>query len=74
VTEPPLPGEGPPAGAERRPRRERERERERDEPRRPRPPTETRPPDLRDDPPTAATSVARPEIDGGTQLSFDEQD
>jgi hypothetical protein len=79
VTEPPLPGEGPPTG-ERRPRRDRDRDR--DEPRRPRPPTETPPPDFGDDPPTAATSVApsrpgpgaRPEIDGGTQLSFDEQD
>jgi hypothetical protein len=76
VTEPPLPGEGPPA-SERRPRRDEPRR-----PRPPRPPTETPPPDLGDDPPTAATSVAqrrrpavgRPEIDGGTQLSFDEQD
>jgi hypothetical protein len=71
VSEPPLPGEGPTV-VDRRPRRET---------RRPRPPTETRPPDA----PTAATSVAhrrparpeapdRPEIDGGTQLSFDEQE
>jgi hypothetical protein len=71
VTEPALPGEAPTA-ADRRPRGEQ---------RRPRPPTEMPPPGLDDDPPTAATSVAparrppaRPEIDGGTQLSFDERD
>ena len=73
VVEPTLPGEGPTV-VDRRPRGER----------RPRPVTEVPPPDLAgdpDDPPTAATSVAprtrrpdRPEIDGGTQLSFDEQD
>jgi hypothetical protein len=71
LPEPPLPGAGP-AVVDRRPRRET---------RRPRPPTETPPPDM-DDPPTAATSVARPraapwdrpEFDGGTQLSFDEQE
>jgi hypothetical protein len=69
LSEPPLPGEGPTV-VDRRPRRET---------RRPRPPTETPPPDIDRDPPTAATSVAptrrraqRPEIDGGTQLSFDE--
>jgi hypothetical protein len=66
LSEPPLPGDGPTV-VDRRPRRET---------RRPRPPTETPPPD---DPPTTATSVARrrgarPEIDGGTQLSFDEQE
>jgi hypothetical protein len=71
VTEPPLPGEGPTV-VDRRPR---------GESRRPRPPTETPPPDMDGDPPTAATSIAtgrrppaRPDIDGGTQLSFDEQE
>ncbi|HMJ36781.1 MAG TPA: hypothetical protein VK501_22950 [Baekduia sp.] len=71
LSEPPLPGEGPTA-VDRRPRRET---------RRPRPPTETPPPDMGGDPPTAATSIApmgrpaaRPDIDGGTQLSFDEQE
>jgi hypothetical protein len=78
VAEPPLPGEGPSPGAptvvDRRAEREaaraeRERRRRGEEP----------------PPPTAATSVApaaapttrrpdRPEIDGGTQLSFDEQE
>jgi hypothetical protein len=71
LTEPPLPGEGPTV-VDRRPRRET---------RRPRPPTETPPPDMGGDPPTAATSIVadhrrppRPEVDGGTQLSFDEQE
>jgi hypothetical protein len=73
LTEPPLPGDGPTV-VDRRPR---------GETRRPRPPTETPPPDMGGDPPTAATSVAharrppapaRPDIDGGTQLSFDEQE
>jgi hypothetical protein len=73
LTEPPLPGEGPTV-VDRRPRGDARRPR-------PRPPTETPPPDLDDDPPTAATSIAaerrrpaRPDIDGGTQLSFDEQE
>jgi hypothetical protein len=80
VAEPPLPGAGPDRDAEtavdRRARREA---------RRPRPATETPPPPADGtDPPTAATSIARttrpprsadrPEIDGGTQLSFDEQE
>jgi hypothetical protein len=73
IAEPPLPGEGPTV-VDRRPRADTRRTR-------PRPPTETPPPDLDDDPPTAATSIAldrrrpaRPAIDGGTQLSFDEQE
>jgi hypothetical protein len=77
VAEPPLPGEGPdaPTVADRRARRAAGRE-QADAPTRraPRPPRD-------EHPPTAATSVAptvrkpvRPEIDGGTQLSFDEQE
>jgi len=72
VAEPPLPGEGPdaPTVADRRARREAERER----------------PPRADEAPTSVAPVAaptirrprpvrteRPEIDGGTQLSFDEQ-
>jgi hypothetical protein len=71
VAEPPLPGEGPdasPTVADRRSRRQAERE---------------RPP--RGEEPTAVAPAAaptlrhpvrpdRPEIDGGTQLSFDEQE
>jgi hypothetical protein len=79
LAEPPLPGEGPTV-ADRRAARRRERERARREP----------PPPADPGPPTAATTVAparrpappgaprpradRPEIDGGTQLSFDEQE
>jgi hypothetical protein len=81
VAEPPLPGEGPrpePPSPDPEPRvaaRRAEREAERAERERRR----------REGPPTSATSVApaappttrrpaRPEIDGGTQLSFDEQE
>jgi len=89
VAEPPLPGEGPEpvTAADRRARRGAERARpvEDDAP----PPTRRAPRPPRDDDPSAApTSVApaaaptvrrpvrpeRPEIDGGTQLSFDEQE
>jgi hypothetical protein len=85
VAEPQLPGEGPspppprraatpdePTVADRRAQRAAERAaRRRQEP----PPPRDEP----GGPPTAATSVApsrpaRPEIDGGTQLSFDEQE
>lgn len=85
VAEPPLPGEGPsaPTVADRRARRAEARERPR-----PRPPVDVEAPPTRrvprpprdDDPSAAPTSVAparrpdRPEIDGGTQLSFDEQE
>ncbi|MDX6726682.1 MAG: hypothetical protein QOK49_1487 [Baekduia sp.] len=90
VAEPPLPGDDPTTAASRprrqRPPRAAREPREDAEAaarRRREAPTETRPPE---DPPTAATSVAparrparpeprdRPEVDGGTQLSFDEQE
>lgn len=78
VPEPPLPGEGPdaPTVADRRARRQAERER---------PPRQEPPPPSSSRVDEAPTSVApaaaptvrrpvRPEIDGGTQLSFDEQE
>jgi hypothetical protein len=81
VAEPPLPGEGPdaPTVADRRARRQAERERpgglESQEPLRPR--VDEAPTSVA---PAAAPTVRhpvrtdRPEIDGGTQLSFDEQE
>jgi hypothetical protein len=78
VAEPPLPGEGPdaPTVADRRARRQAERER--------RPAQEPPPPRVDEAPTTVAPAAAptvrrpvradRPEIDGGTQLSFDEQE
>jgi hypothetical protein len=89
ITEPPLPGGPPTAGAgdrrSRRAAREAAREAQRDTQRAPRPDRRERPPGPPPptDPPAAATSVAparprdpmgRPDIDGGTQLSFDEQE
>ena len=78
VAEPPLPGEGPdaPTVADRRARRQAERER---------PPRQEPPPPRVDEAPTSVAPAAaptvrrpvrpdRPEIDGGTQLSFDEQE
>ncbi len=78
VAEPPLPGEGPdaPTVADRRARRQAERER---------PPRQEPPPPRVDETPTSVAPAAaptvrrpvrpdRPEIDGGTQLSFDEQE
>jgi hypothetical protein len=78
VAEPPLPGEGPdaPTVADRRARRQAERER---------PPRREEPPPRIDEAPTSIAPAAaptvrrpvrpdRPEIDGGTQLSFDEQE
>jgi hypothetical protein len=78
VAEPPLPGEGPdaPTVADRRARREAERER---------PPRAEPPPPRADEAPTSVAPAAaptirrpvrteRPDIDGGTQLSFDEQE
>jgi hypothetical protein len=80
VAEPPMPGEGPgaPTVADRRARRRSERARAEpgdpgDAPTRraPRPPRD-------DDAPTSVAPAVRrperPEIDGGTQLSFDEQE
>jgi hypothetical protein len=80
VAEPPLPGEGPdaPTVADRRARRQAERERPGG---RESPP----PPPRVDEAPTSVAPAAaptvgrrprpeRPEIDGGTQLSFDEQE
>jgi hypothetical protein len=83
VAEPPLPGEGPRPPESRVAEREAARL-ERERRRRDETATTVAPRDD-DDPPTAATSVApaappttrrpaRPEIDGGTQLSFDEQE
>jgi hypothetical protein len=87
VAEPPLPGDGgppeaPTTVADRRAQRDAER-RAREARRRGESETAVVP--RKDDPPTAATSVApaaapttprpaRPPIDGGTQLSFDEQE
>ncbi len=78
VAEPPLPGEGPdaPTVADRRARRQAQRERS---------PQQEPPPPRVDEAPTAVAPAAaptvrqpvrpdRPEIDGGTQLSFDEQE
>jgi hypothetical protein len=78
VAEPPLPGEGPdaPTVADRRARRQAERER---------PAGPESPPPRVDEAPTSVAPAAaptvrrrvrteRPEIDGGTQLSFDEQE
>jgi hypothetical protein len=78
VAEPPLPGEAPTVADRRSSRRERS-------PRRDPFGTAADAPATRRDAPTAATSVApaprreedgsdRPDIDGGTQLSFDEQE
>jgi hypothetical protein len=85
VAEPPMPGEGPPVPATPAPRRagpdepttaDRRAQRAAQRAARRRPDAS---PTRDDDPPTAATSIAprrpaRPEIDGGTQLSFDEQE
>jgi hypothetical protein len=81
VAEPPLPGEGPdaPTVADRRALRQAERERERPGGQ------ESPPPPRVDEAPTSVAPAAaptvrrpvrsdRPEIDGGTQLSFDEQE
>jgi hypothetical protein len=87
VAEPPLPGEGPPAAgpptaptqvaepaatdaAEDRERRRRERAARRGEDVPPPPP----PAAERDDDAPTAVAPTRPKIDGGTQLSFDEQE
>jgi hypothetical protein len=80
VAEPPLPGEGPTPAPPTPPATDRRAEREAERATR-----EARRRDRAAPPPTAATSVApapppttrqpaRPEIDGGTQLSFDEQE
>jgi hypothetical protein len=69
LAEPPLPGEAPTV-VERRPSARPARERERP-PRPPRPPGADRPPRPR---PPRTERPDRPEIDGGTQLSFDEQE
>lgn len=81
VAEPPLPGEGPdaPTVADRRARRQAQRESA------PRPEASPPEPPRIDEAPTSVAPAAaptvrhpvrqdRPEIDGGTQLSFDEQE